>query len=63
MMTPEQRTERARNAAIAMHAKHDPKLTTAKARATNLANIDKAEGGRTAHFRKMAQQRWAKDDS
>lgn len=40
MMTPEQRSQRARLAAYAMHAKNDSKATTAKARATFLKSFE-----------------------
>jgi hypothetical protein len=68
--TPDQRTLRARVAAHAMHAKHDPKATTAKARATFLSKFEaevdpdgtlepaerarRAEHARSAHFARLA---------
>jgi hypothetical protein len=39
-LTPVERTKRARQAAYAMHAKQDTKVTTAKARATFLARFE-----------------------
>lgn len=69
-MTPEQRTKRARLAAYAMHAKHDSKDITAKARATFLQRFEeqvdpdrtlpeaerqrRADHARKAHFARLA---------
>ena len=55
-MTPELRSARSRKAALAMHAKHDGRKVTAKARAAALAKIDAGEG-RTAFFRRIAKMR------
>lgn len=47
-LTPAERTKRARQAAYAMHAKNDPKATTAKARATFLQRfVDEVDPDRT----------------
>jgi hypothetical protein len=47
-MTAEQRSQRARMAAYAQHAKHDTRATTSKARATYLASFeDKVDPDRT----------------
>lgn len=69
-LTPEQRVMRARLAAFAMHAKHDPKKTTTKARETFLSNFEhdvdpdgvlpekerkrRAESARKAYFARLA---------
>jgi hypothetical protein len=69
-LTPEQRILRARVAAHAMHAKHDPVKTTAKARATfdkrfidevdpdrvlpEAERIRRAAHARSAYFSKLA---------
>lgn len=69
-LTPEQRSTRARIAAQAMHAKHDGRVVTAKARATFLARFEReadpdrvlsleergrrAEHLRRAHFARLA---------
>jgi hypothetical protein len=69
-LTPEQRTMRARIAAHAMHAKHDPVATTAKARATFLQKfldevdpdrelpederLRRADHARSAYFSRLA---------
>lgn len=71
--TPEQRTLRARVAAHAMHAKNDPKATTAKARAAFMSSFERevdpdgilepaerarrAEHARSAHFARLALAR------
>ena len=69
-LTPEERSTRARIGAHALHAKHDPKITTAPGRATFLAKFEdevdpdrvlpleersrRAEHARKAHFTRMA---------
>jgi hypothetical protein len=69
-LTPAQRSTRARLAVQVMHAKHDPKETTAKARATFLERfereadpdgvLDPAERTRRAeHLRKAHMTRLA----
>lgn len=52
-MTPEQRTARARTAALAMHAKHDARKTTAKARAAFAASFE-SEAAKSEHYRTLA---------
>lgn len=68
------RVERAHNAACAMHAKHDPSKTTAKARTTLLARIEqqvdpngtlpewkraiRATAARKLHYTLKAYARW-----
>jgi hypothetical protein len=70
MLTPEERALRAKIGAHALHAKHDPRQTTAKARQTFLARFEaevdpegilspverlrRAEQARKAHFARMA---------
>ncbi len=69
-LTPRERTLRAQIAAHALHASHDPRDTTAKARATFLAAFEeqvdpervlpeeerrrRAEHARKAHFKRLA---------
>lgn len=69
-MTPEERTKRARKAAYAMHARHDVRDVTAKARATFLKRFEdevdpdrtlpekererRAEAARKAYFAGLA---------
>lgn len=69
-LTPEERALRAKIGAHALHAKHDPRQTTAKARQTFLARFEaevdpncdldpierlrRAEQARKAHFARMA---------
>lgn len=69
-LTPEQRTLRARVAAHTMHAKNDPKATTAAAREAFLSRFERevdpdevldpderarrAEHARSAHFARLA---------
>lgn len=70
MLSPELRTLRARIGAFSLHATHDPRLTTVKARATFNAKFEdvvdpehqlpeperlrRAEAARKAHYAKMA---------
>jgi hypothetical protein len=70
LLSPTERTLRARLAAHSMHAAHDPKETTAAARAASLVRFEnqvdpdralpeaerqrRAESARRAHFAKMA---------
>lgn len=69
-LTPEQRSQRARLAAYAMHSKNDPRDTTAKARATFLSSFEtdvdpdgtlapeerqrRATAARKSHFARLA---------
>jgi hypothetical protein len=69
-LTPSQRRQQARVAAFKMHAAHDPKETTAKARATFLSKFEeqvdperklseaerqrRAEAARKAHFTELS---------
>ncbi|MHB0870748.1 MAG: hypothetical protein ACYC5J_15050 [Chloroflexota bacterium] len=70
MLSPQELTHRARIGAFALHAKHDPRETTSKARAVFLAKFERevdpdgilpeaerqrrAVCARKAHFAKMA---------
>lgn len=70
MLTPKERALRAKIGAYSLHAKHDPRQTTAKARQTFLAKFEaevdpngelepierlrRAEQARKAHFARMA---------
>lgn len=57
-MTPEERSASNRRAAYAMHAKHDPRRTTAKARAAFRAKFE-TEAAFRAHMQGMALARQA----
>ncbi len=56
-LSPAERTLRARLAAHTLHAKHDARETTAKARAAFLARFEAAKQARSAYFARLAFQR------